>query len=203
MTSRPETGSRERPPATAHGTSVLPMDSTELWDLVETARDEADDPGDADAVAETLVRMLADRAPEVIEAFDVALAGLVAESYLTELWAAAYLVNGGASDDGFDYFRGWLIAQGRDVFEAAVADPDSLAEVPAVRRALAAGDELECEAMLGVAWDAYEAATGEELPEAGTARASLPELETMWDFDDEHAMRSHLPRLAALTLDVD
>ncbi|GEN80498.1 DUF4240 domain-containing protein [Actinotalea fermentans] len=177
------------------------MDSTELWDLIETARDEADDPTDADSVAETLVRTLADRDPEVIEAFDVALAGLVAESYLTELWAAAYLINGGASDDGFDYFRGWLIAQGRDTFEAAVADPDSLAEVPAVRGALAGGEELECEAMLGVAWDAYEAATDEELPDAG--KIALPELAPMWDFDDDDAMREHLPRLASLAYDVD
>ena len=175
------------------------MDATELWDLIETARDEAEDATDADAVADALVRDLAERDPEVIEAFDAALAALVAESYLTELWAAAYLVNGGASDDGFDYFRGWLIAQGRDVFEAAVADPDSLADVPAVRGAIAAGEELECEAMLGVAWDAYEVATGEELPDAG--KVALPELAAMWDFDDEEQVREHLPRLAALSYD--
>lgn len=175
------------------------MDSTELWDLVETARDEVDDPADGDAVAEALVRILAAREPDVIEAFDVALAGVMAESYLTDLWGAAYLVNGGASDDGFDYFRGWLVAQGRDVFEAAVADPDSLAEVPAVRRAVGDGDELECEAMLSVAWDAYSEATGEDLPDA--ARPDLPGLDPMWDFDDEDAMREHLPRLAALVYD--
>lgn len=177
------------------------MDSTEIWDLIETARDEADDPGDADSVAETLVRLLVDRDPEVIEEFDVALAGLVAESYTTELWAAAYLINGGASDDGFDYFRGWLVAQGRDVFEAAVADPDTLADVPAVRTALDDGDELECEAMLGVAWDAYSAATEDDLPDAG--KRPLPELAPMWDFDDDDAMREHLPRLAALARDID
>lgn len=177
------------------------MDSTEIWDLIETARDEADDPADADAVAESLVRMLADRDPDVIEEFDVALAGLVAESYTTELWAAAYLINGGASDDAFDYFRGWLIAQGRDVFEAAVADPDSLADVPAVRGALAEGEELECEAMLGVAWDAYSAATEDDLPDAG--KRPLPELAPMWDFDDEQAMSERLPRLTALAYDVD
>lgn len=177
------------------------MDSTEIWDLIETARDEADDPGDADSVAECLVRTLADRDPEVIEAFDVALAGLVAESYTTELWAAAYLINGGASDDGFDYFRGWLIAQGRDIFEAAVADPDSLADVPAVRAAMAEGDELECEAMLGVAWDAYSAATEDDLPDAG--KRALPELAPMWDFDDEQAMSERLPRLTALAYDAD
>ncbi|MFF5497583.1 DUF4240 domain-containing protein [Streptomyces aquilus] len=42
-------------------------------------------------------------------------------------------MNGGCSDDGFDYFRGWPIAQGREDFERATADPDALAELPAVR----------------------------------------------------------------------
>lgn len=35
----------------------------------------------------------------------------------------------GCSDDGFIDFRAWLIAQGRDVYLSALADPDSLAEV--------------------------------------------------------------------------
>ncbi|MFL6076856.1 MAG: DUF4240 domain-containing protein [Mycobacteriales bacterium] len=39
----------------------------------------------------------------------------MAESYQGDLWGAAYLINGGASDDGFDYFRGWLIARTRGV----------------------------------------------------------------------------------------
>jgi hypothetical protein len=36
------------------------------------------------------------------------------------MWVAAYLMNGGCSDDGFDYFRGWLIAQGRTTLEQVV-----------------------------------------------------------------------------------
>jgi Protein of unknown function (DUF4240) len=36
--------------------------------------------------------------------------------------------NGGASDDGFEYFQRWLVSRGRTVFEAAVASPESLAE---------------------------------------------------------------------------
>jgi hypothetical protein len=39
------------------------------------------------------------------------------------------VLNGGASDDGFEYFQRWLISKGREVFEAAVADPDSLADL--------------------------------------------------------------------------
>ena len=38
-------------------------------------------------------------------------------------------MNGGGSDDGFEYFQGWLIAHGRSVFEAALLDPDSLADI--------------------------------------------------------------------------
>ena len=35
----------------------------------------------------------------------------------------------GCSDDSFSYFRSWLIVQGKDVYMAALADPDSLADV--------------------------------------------------------------------------
>ena len=38
------------------------------------------------------------------------------------LWDAAYLINGGCSDDGFDYFRGWLVDQGRETFERCLAE---------------------------------------------------------------------------------
>lgn len=42
------------------------------------------------------------------------------------LWGAAYVLHGGASDDGFEYFQRWLISKGRDFFEAVVSDLDSL-----------------------------------------------------------------------------
>ena len=60
----------------------------------------------------------------------------MAGSYWTPLWAAAYVINGGCSDDGFDYCRGWLILQGREVFEHVVADPRTLFGLrwPAVSR---------------------------------------------------------------------
>lgn len=37
-------------------------------------------------------------------------------SYRQDLWAVAYTVLGGCSDDGFDYFRFWLVARGKEVF---------------------------------------------------------------------------------------
>ena len=70
-------------------------------------------------------------------------------SYKDSLWAAAYVINGGCSDDGFDYFRGWLIAQGKDVYLAALQNPDSLA-TPEVKEC-----ETELEDMLSVSADAF------------------------------------------------
>jgi hypothetical protein len=81
-----------------------------------------------------------------------------------------------------------------------VADPDSLAVLPAVQAAAAQGEELECEEVLGMAWDAYLTATGEQMP-AGSFTISYPPVSFGWDFDDGAAMRARLPRLARLFTD--
>ncbi|GLX97612.1 DUF4240 domain-containing protein [Herbidospora sp. NBRC 101105] len=176
------------------------MNTADVWRLVEQARRELDDAGArADEVARRVVELLAQRRPAEIVAFEQPLWDLLAESYRADLWAAAYVINGGASDDGFDYFRGWLIAQGRTVFHQALADPDSLAGHPVVVRAAAAGEDLWCEDILGVAWDAHLAATGEE-PPADAFTVRYPRLDPGWDFDfdDEAEMRRRLPRLTTL-----
>jgi len=47
-------------------------------------------------------------------------------AYTWELWAAAYIVGGGCSDDAFSDFRATLISMGRQTFERVIADPQSL-----------------------------------------------------------------------------
>lgn len=107
------------------------MDEQGLWELIEAARGQAGDPADAEAVAARAVTLLSARPPGEIVAADEVLWGLMAGSYRHPLWAAAYLVNGGCSNDGFEYFRGWLIMQGREVYDRVVADPDALADLAA------------------------------------------------------------------------
>ena len=80
-----------------------------------------------------------------------------AEAYRWDLWAVAYIVNGGCADDGFEYFRGWLIAQGRPRFQEALENPEIVGD-------WAEPDENECEDILYAAQDAYESRTGEEFP---------------------------------------
>ncbi|OLZ67365.1 hypothetical protein AVW11_14230 [Streptomyces amritsarensis] len=177
------------------------MDKQTFWQLIETARtDAAAGAGEVeDAVAQRAAELLAARPHAEIAAAQQVLWDLLAESYRSPLWAAAYVINGGCSDDGFDYFRGWLLTQGRAVFDAALADPDSLAEHPAVREAAAEGLELWDEEALSIAWSAYESATGRELP-AESFTISYPPLDPSWDFDFDDAaeLASRLPRLSAL-----
>jgi hypothetical protein len=140
--------------------------------------------------------------PEEIAGFWLELELLLSDAYRQDLWGAAYLINGGASDDGFDYFRGWLLAQGRETWEAALADPDSLADV--VDEDLGEGFEgFEGEGMLSVARHAYESATGSDqgywdaVEAAGIDTPDIPVGEH-FDFDDSSEMESRYPLLAGL-----
>ncbi|NLU78932.1 DUF4240 domain-containing protein [Micromonospora sp. HNM0581] len=170
------------------------MKTDEVWQLIDRARAGG---GDPDAVAARAVTLLAARDPEEIIGYADHQRRVLAASHRVDLWGAAYLVNGGASDDGFASFRGWLMTRGREVFARAVADPDSLAELPQVRSASLSGEEFECEDMLAVPWDAYREATATDLPGERPA-AAQPDLDDFWDFDDEEEARRRLPRLATL-----
>jgi Protein of unknown function (DUF4240) len=129
---------------------------------------------------------------------------LLAESYHWDLYGAAYLIQAGCSDNGFENFRGgWLIGQGRAVFEAALRDPDSLAEHPQIQAVTAATRwriSVECEDLLFVADAAYQAATGQEpdfYEPAVLRRLRGRPAGQDWDFDDEDELRRRYPKLWA------
>jgi Protein of unknown function (DUF4240) len=175
------------------------MDIPRFWTLIDQARRQVTAEAGGDEVASRTSTLLAAYPRADIVAAQQVIWDLMAASYRNPLWAAAYLVNDGCSDDGFDYFRGWLITQGRAAFEQAVANPEALADLPAFRAAAAGGEGAECEAALAIAWHAHRAATGEDLP-PGAFTVRYPELDPAWDFDfdDDAEMRRRLPRLSAL-----
>ncbi|MFE9399879.1 DUF4240 domain-containing protein [Streptomyces flavidovirens] len=175
------------------------MDIEQFWHLIDQARGRVADSPDVEDIANQVTALLASHEPQQIVDAQQILWDLMAASYQAPLWAAAYLINGGCSDDGFDYFRGWLIAQGRTAFEQVIADADRLADLPAVHAAAAEGIELEGEQTLSIAWDAYERATGSELP-SDAFTINYPNLDPAWnfDFDDHSRIAARLPRIAAL-----
>ncbi|MDF2805500.1 MAG: hypothetical protein K0S43_446 [Cellulosimicrobium sp.] len=188
------------------------MDRETFWEIVGAARERAgagaDDRGpEDDPLPDALTELLVERltADEMLAFVDVA-GDLADDAYAWPLWGAAYLVEGGCSDDGFMDFRDGLVLAGRVVFERAVADPDTLADHPVVATMARGGSAwFGFESMNSLVGDAWSRATGEddeayyaarERTSSGHAR-SEPTGE-QWDFDDDEENARRLPRLAAL-----
>lgn len=165
------------------------MNEQVFWNLIDQARNEAD--GDLEEQYNIAVSKLSQYpAGEILE-FGRIFSKYLAESYTSELWAAAYIINGGCSDDGFDYFRGWLISKGRKVYENAIKDPESLTDVLSDEDS----GEVEFEEFLYVANEAYTLCTGKDDFYDKAESIPYPEIEIMWDEDEEELMAMY-PRLA-------
>ena len=104
------------------------MNKEQFWRIVDDVRSSAD-PRDQEAILFALQEQLR-KLPsaeimewqEIFQFYDDA-------AYRDELWAASGAMGAHCTDDGFMDFRSWLISQGRDVYMAALRDPESLAEV--------------------------------------------------------------------------
>ena len=166
------------------------MDASEFWAVLESGGTEALDAPDVQL--EAIRRRLEELQPEELLDFHRLFNQRMDDAYSWDLWGAAYLINGGCSDDGFAYFRSWLISRGRATYEAALRAPDSLADLVDADR-----DDYEFEDLWGLALDVYRERTGDE-PPAIEDGARVEPAGDRWDFDDEEQASQRLPRLAKL-----
>ena len=121
------------------------------WKLIEASRRGADPEELVDNLTERLQKL----SVQEILGFDLFFSERLREAYRNDLWAVAYIMNGGCSDDGFDYFLGWLIGKGQKHFEAALKNPEHAA------KGVAEGDDpYENEEIWYAASNAYEEKTG-------------------------------------------
>ena len=101
------------------------MSEKDFWRVIEAVKHAAG--ADFNARPALLQRQLMALTPQEIQGFQQRYEALLLEADRWDLWGAADLMNGGCSDDGFKYFRDWLISEGQKTYKAAVAQPDSLA----------------------------------------------------------------------------
>lgn len=177
------------------------MDESEFWTLVETARSAAT-PTD-----EALVELLEGRSLEDLVAFQRRFDSVTDRVHRWDVWAAAYLIGGGCSDDAFGDFKAGLVALGSDWFERVAAGADELASHPLVIEAAESQDAAELLFDENFGFAASTAAESGEDAEAFWAALEAvpddtesPELGDGWDFDDKREMSARLPRLASLFL---
>lgn len=181
------------------------MDIGTFWEIIDFAREEN---GGWEDMYEPLVDRLAELEADEILLWENIFNEYQCLSYKNKLWAAAYIINGGCSDDGFDYFRGWLTAQGKKVFLNALKEPDSLARVEV------AEEDVEFEDILSAASAAYFKKTGVEddydlfcdelnknpLPdelkkEMASEIEYATDIDVEWDGNNEEGLKKLLPEL--------
>jgi len=160
------------------------VEEQEFWELIERSSGKA--PA-TEGHATRLAKLLSHRSVAEVISFDQHFQECLNRSYRWDLWAVAYIILGGCSDDMFDYFRAWLIGQGREFFERVMADPSRAAE------RIPPGEEADAEELLYVANDAHLALTGEDLP-AGEYRQQRPN-EPLGEPWEEESLEQRYPAL--------
>lgn len=107
---------------------ITEINQDSFWDLIHEAKNACGQ--DMDAMLAYLKDRLVSMGPTQAQNFHDIIHAYEDLADKFGLWdAAGIMTEYGCSDDGFIDFRAWLIAQGREVYFAALADPDSLADV--------------------------------------------------------------------------
>src|SRR5208283_1666613 len=139
------------------------MDEDAFWKLIETATSEAAAAGSDQT--ESLCQKLVKLTSKEFLAFSRTFAKLADDACRWDLWAAAYIITKGFDRDGFLDFRAGLVALGREVYNAALTDPSTLAHVAGIDI-----DTFDGRVLLA-APAAYKHVTGKRMP---PDRASHP-----------------------------
>lgn len=162
------------------------MDKKLFWELIEKTYRASK--GDPDKQAKLLIITLAGMSELEIIAYQDIHDDLVDEAYIAELFELAYIMGGGCSNDGFMDFRAWLIGQGKNVFEKALDDPESLIDL------VDAGQETQSESLLYVAMKAYELNTGKDIETMPKRKNTMPMKLKGKSSQDEDAMLARFPK---------
>lgn len=173
------------------------MTEDEMWALFETAKTKGED---VEEQMEWLVTKLSRKSMADIIRFEDVFSNALNRSYTSHLWAAAYVVLGGCSDDTFDDFRAWLLYQGKDVYKAAIKQPETI--IPFLEQIQKHGEMPLLEDLLLVSVYAFEEKTGLEddhfyrLQEQLSEEISeQPEVELDWDEEDKEELCRRFPLL--------
>jgi hypothetical protein len=171
------------------------LDENRYWAIIEASLKNIDNQDDQESL---LIAEIEKLTPKEMIGFRLRTDKLLYDTYNSDMWCAAYLMNGGASDDSFEYFRCWLISRGKDAYYEAKANPDSL-----IDQAIDGAEFYEFESFWYVAIEAFEKKTGEELydyidyDKFTTHEGKYPQFEFTWKEEKPETMKKICPKLFA------
>ena len=140
------------------------VDEACFWELIEKTK--GNDSSPAEQIELLIAELELFKATEIGK-FQKLLQQKMAELYHWDVWAVAYLAQGGCSDDAFEAFRPWIILQGRTVYQLALKDVTKFsAYVPS-------GLETQAEGLLSAPAIAYENRAGKPMRPVKTKALKL------------------------------
>ncbi|MEN9908782.1 MAG: hypothetical protein RLZZ540_1931 [Bacteroidota bacterium] len=169
------------------------LDEESYWKIIENSLKETTTQEDQELFLASALEKLS---PKEMIGFRLRTDKLMFDSYTSNLWCANYIVSNGAADDGFDYFRCWLISRGKDAYYKTQENPDYLVNL--------VGNEphaYDFEGFWYVANNAFKNLTNKEAEayidyeKFKTTDENYPILEFNWNVDDPKTMEKVCPVL--------
>lgn len=131
------------------------LDEETYWGLIDNSLKNTTNQEDQEIF---LIEEIEKLTPQEMIGFRLRTDKLLFDSYNPELWCAAYIISGGCTDGGFEYFRCWLISQGKEVFYKVKSNPDAL-----INQVIENKESYEFEGFWYVAMNAFKNTTGQDL----------------------------------------
>ena len=169
------------------------LDETIFWNIIDKSLKNTDNQEDQE---QFLIREISTLTPHEMIGFRLRTDKLLYDTYNSEMWCAGYIMNGGCSDDGFEYFRNWIISRGRDVFYKAKENPDNL--ITEVSKDI---EFYEFESFWYVALEAFNKKTWKDLYDYidnenfNTKEGQYPQFEFTWQENNPESMKKICPKL--------
>jgi len=129
------------------------MNDSRFWEIIDRARFLSR--GKQNEMLLSLKKQLTSLTPDEIKQWYDIFRKYISDAYKDELWEQAGKIMC-LSDDGFEYFRCWLISKGFETYKTVINNPESLIEL------IIYDASMEFELLLYVASEAYEEVTGKD-----------------------------------------
>jgi hypothetical protein len=149
-----------------------------------------------EAQEQFLIKEIGKLTPKQMIGFRLRTDKLLHDTYNSEMWCAGYIMNGGCSDDGFEYFRNWVISRGKEIYYKAKQNPDNL-----ISEVDENAEMYEFESFWYVALEAFQEKTGKDLYDYidddnfKTKEGQYPQIEFTWQEENPGSMKKICPKL--------
>lgn len=164
-----------------------------FWEIIDKSLKNTNN---QDSQEEFLIKEIGKLSPKEIIGFRLQTDKLLYDTYNSEMWCAGYIMNGGCSDDGFEYFRNWVISRGKDTYYKSKENPDYL-----INEVIDGEEYYDFESFWYVALDAFQNKTGKELYDYidydnfKLREGNYPQFEFTWEEEEPDSMKKICPKL--------